>query len=158
MKMTFMTLVPCAMVMVSGCIAIKTYTGPSPVKPRQLFFLSPVQGVTVDSLRPTFKWRETHPGARYELAIWENLNDEHDGGRADARKGPLVCSVKDLRVTEYTIGMDLLPDESYYWSVREVGGEWMNVNFFIFGYGGYARYRNWPFLIRTPSENWQQHN
>jgi hypothetical protein len=143
-------------VLSSGCVAYKSYNGPSPVIPRQAFLTSPEKGVTVDSVRPTFKWCAVRPDATYEFAIWETINYpavNRARPGANAEKGPLIYSLKNLKVTEHVLAMDLLPSTSYFWSIREEGKEWMTVNWFIMSPGGWSNVRNWPFLFKTPRES-----
>ncbi|MEW5989130.1 MAG: S8 family serine peptidase, partial [Chloroflexota bacterium] len=88
--------------------------------PDQLTLLTPADGATNQSVRPTFTWTAASQGGTYEIEI-----------ATDSGFSNIVDSASGLTDTTYTIGFDLDTNTTYYWRVRATNpcgdGEWSEV-------------------------------
>ncbi len=131
----------------SGCVNIGSYPTIEPLTYRP-DLQAPQDPVPVDSLTPTFRWRQPDPEARADFAIW-NVGS---GGQP----GEIAYHAENLAGGTHTLAAPLMPGTEYFWSVRRAGtNDWAKLKYREWylappPIGGLTVPKRVLFKIRTP--------
>lgn len=130
----------------TGCIAVTSVDGITPVYPQSSAFVS-----TVDSLQPELRWKGGDESKKYDVAIWNSV--KVDSGISLRRK--MIYEKTGLAGTAHKVELLLEPGCMYYWSVRETGSAtWSSQHLFVAaampGVSGYGRSTE-RFCFYTPT-------
>src|SRR5579883_2803545 len=140
-----------AVVSLTGCVGIRSFPTMEPItyKPS---LTSPQGAVQVDTLTPTFKWKQPDPSATADFVIWKV--------RSDGLPGDVVYHAENITGGAHTITSPLSLNTEYFWSVCASGtNDWATMKYTtayvvptpVVGVGGYSVRRGIPFKIKTPA-------
>lgn len=130
----------------AGCVGTTSYPVVEPItfKPSAVG-LSPNAAVEVDSLTPTFKWKQPDQMAKYDFAVW------YVG--AGGAPGEIFHYEEETWGGQYTLQKPLSPGLEYFWSVKKSGtSEWATANYLGFSPIGAAWGKGLPFKIKAPAK------
>jgi len=134
----------CLSLFVGGCVGTMSYPGiePTSFKPSGM---SPNAAVLVDSLTPTFKWKQPVEDVmtRMDIAVWFV--------GAGGTPGELYYSEEGFVGSQHTMKKPLAPGVEYFWSVKKSDSTvWATANYVGVSPIGAAWQKGAPFKIKAP--------
>lgn len=145
-KQNIMALMSVFALLLSGCVGTMSYPGIEPLafKPSGM---NPNGAVSVDSLTPTFKWKQPIEDlmTRMDLAVWFV--------GADGTPGELYYSEEGFVGSQHTMKKPLAPGVEYFWSVKKSDSTvWATANYVGVSPIGAAWQKGLPFKIKAPAK------
>jgi hypothetical protein len=132
------------MVGFTGCVGTLSFPTIEPIsyKPSGM---SPTSAVLVDSLKPTFKWKQQDLTEKMDLAVWFV--------GPNGAPGELYYSEEGIWGGQQTMQKPLAPGVEYFWSVKKSSSSvWATADYVGVSPIGAAWGKGYPFKIKAPSK------
>lgn len=132
-------------VALGGCVGTMSYPGIEPLSFRPSG-MSPNAAVSVDTLTPTFRWKQPIEDimTRMDLAVWLV--------GPDGLPGELYYSEQGFVGNQHTMKIPLAPGIEYFWSVKRSDSTvWATASYAGVSPIGVAWQKGLPFKIKAPA-------